>query len=415
MPYRFRIVGSLAALVLAGCSIASTKPPGSSAAASADTTATVIPSPVATLKASPTPVASASTAWRPVAEQQSVRAVQLEDVVWTGARFVAVGSARAGGGGVLDSADGLTWHLQSGDVSGPRGERLAVGQGGLVAIGEDADARAVSWHSVDGTAWSDPTATFGKGAGSNTVQVTDVIDNGAGWLAVGREDPACELYCGLKPVRALVWTSDDGLTWKRLAVQTSLIGGAMTGVEHTSSGFVAVGFVGLNAAAWTSPDGRLWARSADAPVLHAAVSGEGDGRTLMASVARGGAVIAAVGTEFPSGGEETQPGRAWWSTDGLSWSEATGDLFGESPLYMVTATATGFVAGGPSGPQVSGCGVWVSTDGRSWSCVSSTPEYLGMTPSAAASSPTVEVVVGYDMGVISDQGFPSQVWWRPVQ
>lgn len=417
MRHTTRVLSALAVLSVAGCSAQATPSISSSPSTSGVVIATPSLVPAATQTHAPTPAATVSTAWVAVPEQDSVRAVQFADVVWTGARFVAIGGALAGGGAVLDSPDGLTWHRVAGAASTGSPLALAAGLGGLAAIGSDADGRAMSWHSADGTTWLDPRATFGKGAGTDRVKVTDVIDDGPGWLAVGREDPYCNFNCDLDPVKALVWTSADGLTWTRIADQQTFSRGAMTSVAHTSTGFVAVGSAGLNAAAWTSPDGLVWKRSPDAPVFHAALSADGEAASIMASVASGssGAVLVAVGTEFPIAGDKARTARAWWSADGITWVEATGDRFEAGQLFQVAATSRGFLAGGPSAPPSCGGGVWSSADGRSWSCTSSASGYAGMTPYAAASSTTIEVVVGLDSSTHPDQGFPGGIWWRPVQ
>jgi hypothetical protein len=360
---------------------------------------------------SPTPTTTA--AWTKVAEQPDVQAVQFRDVAWTGTRFVAVATARAGGGAFLDSADGLAWHLQR-DVA-PAGfpERLASGPAGIVAVGKDADGRAVRWFSSDGLSWSDAGAAFGKGSGDDTIAVTDVVATDSGWLAVGREDPECNLNCGLEPVRALVWTSTDGLAWIRLADRPAFKGAAMLSVVRTGSGVVAVGSSGLAAAAWTSADGAAWTRSADAPALHTILSAEGDGAVQMASVAYANGVAAAVGTEFPMRGNAPPTGRAWWSTDGAAWVEAIGQAFAEGQLFTIAGTPSGFLGSGTGSPDCRG-GLWTSANGRSWTCTTAAPGYAGMTPYAAASSPTVEIVVGFDSSIESDTGFPGGVWWRPI-
>ena len=52
--------------------------------------------------------------WRAAPAQESVRRVQVRDVVWTGERFVATASVIEAGGGFLASSDGRIWTLQSG-------------------------------------------------------------------------------------------------------------------------------------------------------------------------------------------------------------------------------------------------------------------------------------------------------------
>lgn len=413
MPQPRRVV-ALTLLVLAGCTPAAPSP-----AAGTPPAQTPLAQPTASPVLTPTPGAPsplAPTAWTPVADQEDVQAVQFDDVLSFRTSFVAAAGLRSGGGAFLSSLDGLEWHIQHGPPGAPalpNPRRLAAGPDGLVAIGMDDEGRPVSWYSEDGLDWSNASRTFGEASGSNDLEVTDVVSTGTGWLAVGREDPRCSIGCGLDPVRALVWTSSDGLDWTRVPNEPSRKGGAMTSVTATGAVFIAVGSVGLNAAAWTSTDGTTWARTPDAPVFHEALSASGDAVSAMFSVAFGHGVIVAVGTEFPFDGPEAQTARAWWSTDGETWHEGAGERFAEGQLFAVASTPGGFLATGPSGPA-SCQGLWASETGRDWRCGASGAELDGMTPYAAAASEHLEVVVGFDGRVDNDDGYPGWIWTRSI-
>lgn len=301
MPHHSRVLVVLYLLIPLGCSAGA-----SPAASPSPTVSTASASPPGSsaqpLTAAPTitPAPSVNAAWAPVPEQAAVRAVQFQDVVWSGTRFVAVATTNEGSGAFLGSVDGMTWHRV--DVAGATGYpmRLAVGAHGILAVGYYGEGRVTSWHSDDGLTWSAASATFAKASTDSTIKVTDVVGTDTGWLAVGREDPACQTACGHDPIRALVWTSDDGLAWTWVKDQQALHGGAMTSVTRSSAGFVAVGAAGVNAAAWTSADGTTWIRAPDRAVLHSALSAEGDAVTAMSWVAVGDGVIVAVGTESRS-------------------------------------------------------------------------------------------------------------------
>jgi hypothetical protein len=348
--------------------------------------------------------ATAAAGWQPVPIQESVQRAPLDQVVWTGTRFVATSSGNAS----LDSADGRTWHLQGALAGADVTWGLAAGPLGIVAVGEQ-NGRAASWASPDGLRWTaGPDQPSLRGAGTDGVLATAVVAAPWGWLAVGSEDPACRGMCG-QPVRAIVWTSPDGLRWTRVPDQPSFANAAMTGVARWGQGFVAVGSVALGqtrdrAAVWTSPDGRAWSLVPDVPLFQLSPG------TDMTGVAAGHDLLVAVGTMAVSQGFGVSA-VAWWSDDGRTWQRATGDRFLGGQLFSVTSTPEGFLATGPSGePSCSG-GIWSSADGRSWTCIASDPAFAGFCPYAAAASLSVEVVVGLFNG---ESPAPGAIWWRGI-
>jgi hypothetical protein len=395
--------------LFAGCAApsSSTGPTASEPAGGATAT------PLVTPPGSVSPSIEPAGIWRPAPEQASVKDVQYLDVTWTGQRFVAIGVALGGAGTFVDSTDGLVWHEQPRSTAPGYPARLAAGPGGVVAVGS-IDGQLASWTSPDGVAWTSHAGAFPTPTtGSDTFTVTDVAALDAGWLAVGREDPPCNHNCGLAPVRALVWRSVDGIAWTLVPGQASLSGAAMTGAARWGPGLVAVGSAGVDAAAWTSIDGRAWTRAADAPTFHERPSTDPSLWTSMAGVAAGEGIVVAVGFEGNGGGHGPSA-RAWWSTDGGTWANAEGEQFqsgGEVDvrLSQVIAAAAGFLAVGFS---TGGCvgGIWASTDGRSWRCDAAASSFAGFSPSAAASSASVEVVVGLGSAPPGTDGRPGAVW-----
>jgi len=410
--------------LLAGCASTTPTPPPSPSASPAVTaspvataapTATALPSIAATPEPSPASPSPTTTAngWSAVPDQASVANTQLIDVVWTSTRFVAIGTDSAGNGAFLESTDGLTWNQQT-SVTDGRLDDLATGPNGVVAVGSLND-RPGSWFSTDGVTWK-----FGSGRfqlpslGTDVVKVTSVVATGDGWLAVGRRDAACNLDCGLEPLRAMVWTSHDGLTWTRIADQASFAKAGMTGVARLGSGFVAVGLAKGRAVAWTSTNGSTWTRAADDPDLHARAGLGAGAYVLVSGVAVGHGVVVALGMD---GGGVGEGGliRAWRSVDGRTWTKATGERFATGQVFSVTATPEGFLATGPSGVDSCRGGIWASADGKDWRCIAQDLPFEGFAPYAAASSPTVEVVVGLGNGSVpTETGEPGAVWWRPV-
>ena len=381
------------------------------------------PSPESTVFSSPTPTRTPAPTpdegWRPVADQASVQGVQYQHVVWTGTRFVATGTALGDPGDVfLNSSDGLTWQRQPAATANAYPASLAAGPDGVVAVGR-IDGRPASWFSQDGLAWTARADAFPVPTlGTDTIEVTAVVATDHGWLAVGREDPFCQTNCGLAPVRALVWTSIDGLHWTPVSDQASFSKAAMTAVARLDSGFVAVGIAGTHAAVWTSPHGMAWTRVPDSPLFHELPSADPSMSTTMAGITAAHGVVVAVGYEG-NGGAHGPAARAWWSKDGLAWALADGDHFlsgGEIDVRLtsVTVTPDGFLAAGFSSGGCVG-GLWASSDGRAWRCVGLDPAFAGFTSYAVAASTSVEVAVGLEAATNpTPAGLPGAVWRRTL-
>ncbi len=419
-----RFVRIAVAAILAGCASTnpSPSPSANTATAPASTvappSATTPPSPTLEPTSEPTPAspspATTANGWSAVPSQASVLNVQFGDVVWTGKRFVAVGTGHEGSGAFLDSPDGLTWNVQPNPTKGLP-SALAVGPHGLVAIGTIGD-RLASWASADGLSWTSRAGAFPvPTTGPDVIAVTSVIATDDGWLAVGRRDGICSLNCGLAPVGAIVWTSTDGLRWTREADQAAFGKAAMTSVTRLGSKFVAVGLALRRAVVWTSPNGSTWTRVPDAPMFHPRSSTPGSW-IQMTGVTTGNGVVVAIGMDAASLCQDVcgRSVRAWWSSDGTTWTKATGDRFLEGQAFSVNATPSGFIATGPSGPDSCNGGIWTSVDGRAWSCVASDPGFDGFAPYAAAGSLSVEVVVGLGDGQNTADGEPGAIWWHPV-
>jgi hypothetical protein len=375
------------------------------------------PTPIPT----PTDAMQTPAPWREVAAQPSVTGVEFHDVIWTGTRFVATASA-GDRGVILDSDDGLVWHEQSGGQKGKFPGDLAVGPDGVLALGS-IGRRLATWTSPDGLTWTVHPKAFpampdGSRFNEDTVQVTDVVATDKGWLAVGRRDPGCQINCGLDPERAYVWTSTDGARWTRIADHKAFKGAGMDAVARGDAGFVAAGTAHGDAAIWTSPDGVRWSRIPDDPTFH----GPGSMWLGEVDVAMRDGVVAVIGT-FNS--HDAARARAWWSSDGRTWSKASVAKARDAALHGVAATPDGFLATGWSlgcpgstnpDPYRSRGAVWATTDGRAWRCDVPDAGSQGFSAGMAAASDTVEVVIGStDPDDEDEESAPPRVgvvWYR---
>jgi hypothetical protein len=418
--YRRAAGGLAVALLTVGCAAGPSPVPTTATTPAAIATSAATPgattTPIATTAGTPAP-----TGWHAAPIQSWFATVQFSDVIWTGSRFVATVSGPGDGGSFADSTDGIDWRLQAQDDATWRPEQLASGPSGIVAVGTIAGTLA-SWYSADGLAWTpSPKGLPLPSLGDDTAYVGDVTPRGSGWLAVGRREPACNLDCGSNPSRAYVWTSPDGLAWTRVADQASLKGGGMAAVTSLVNGLVAVGVASAHPAVWASSDGAAWTRLADDPALREVASPNG----TLPSAATGVAVVdvdtvVVVGSAYaqdscaPGVKAELCPGaRAWWSTDGKTWTRAPIDLPIDGQIFGVAPAPAGLLAVGPSGACLGG--IWSSTDGTAWTCEATDPAFSGFGPYAAAASSTIEVAVGLtSAGQTSGSGLPGSVWVRAL-
>jgi hypothetical protein len=357
------------------------------------------------------------TGWTRMPAQDSVSGAQFQRVVWTGGRFVATAAALDGSGGLfLDSSDGATWNKQVTPSADRLPIVLAAGPLGVIATGS-LDDQITAWSSRDGQTWTvrrdafpKPTGTSGH-KGPTTVTVKGLVATNDGWLAVGREDPLCQLDCGSDPIRPLVWRSDDGLTWR--SVSTGGLVGGMDALARTTEGYVAVGLRKSRAAVWTSSDGSTWTAVPDVSLFHPSPTTVPPHSIEMDGVAADNGVVVGIGMDGPyeDGGTAM---RAWWSLDGRAWSKASVKASMSGQVFSVTSTPEGFLATGPSGEESCLGGIWESADGRAWDCAASDPAFAGFGPYAAAASSSVIVAVGLDASQNTDQGFPGAVWRKQL-
>jgi hypothetical protein len=201
-----------------------------------------------------------------------------------------------------------------------------------------------------------------------TVTPTGIVAVG-GWSAgyLGRSEPA-------------VWTSSNGRDWDRIASPAFALSddestGVIFDVIAFDAGIVAVGYEGselfeVDAAVWTSTDGVEWERVAD-PALG------GPGLQAMKDITVIENLLVATGSDGPMAS-------GWYSSDGVSWSRATGLESSLGVILDVAVDENQVVAVGyhtPSGWGNPGAGVpaffgpgvtdldvaiWLSADGRSW-------------------------------------------------
>ncbi len=294
---------------------------------------------------------------------------------------------------VPPEAVAISWDRVESEVLGGIGDQairdVIAGDSGLVAVGwdgSDGDVDAAVWHSVDGSSWTrvaHDQAVFG-GPGDQYMMAVAV--GGPGFVAVGEE--ASEDGTGI----AVVWVSEDGITWSRVPHDGMALGGAeqtnvfMKDITAFGSGVVAVGMDStggsVDAAAWMSADGMIWERVPP----DEAVFGGPQAQVMWAVVPAGpGLVAVGQGGDGAGSAGPGQPAAVWTSTDGRNWSRVPDQaaLLSGYPvggpdsgdwarMDDVIVGGPGFVAVGRIGrcPETAPCtedaAIWVSADGVTW-------------------------------------------------
>lgn len=246
------------------------------------------------------------------------------------------------------STDALAWQRVADETfTGVNGgiSDIAVGPAGFVAVGigrrtDDAFDRGLVWRSLDGVTWTAVPDDEGVFVGSGFAVVKSVSAGGPGYVAVGWENP------GGKDTNAVVWVSEDGTSWARIA-DPDLLGNPAESDYADLQGVVSGdgGLVGWGSAVWVSADGTDWELGADLQL------------GLVTSSPESGILIGL-----------THSGEVWRSSDGEQWirlRETDGSLFDGGAVAAAWDAQTVLILG--HAEDLSSPAVWTSIDsGDSW-------------------------------------------------
>lgn len=170
-------------------------------------------------------------AWERVEDAELV-GVAIADVTAAPGRFVAVGTGSDGTGTVglvLGSADGRRWERLA-TLPGTRLHRLVAGRPGFLALGRDAADRVVLLASTDARRWEAARSGAFDGA-----TIADIAAAGDGWVAVGSGGG-----------RARAWIAPDGLAWRASPMDGAdpvpgIASVAIRALTASGAGFMALG------------------------------------------------------------------------------------------------------------------------------------------------------------------------------
>lgn len=223
----------------------------------------------------------------------------LNDVVWNGSLFVAVGDA----GRILSSPDGITWTSRTSGTT-QRLNGVAWDGARFLAVGDGATILS----STNGSSWSS------LHTGDDGVWLQDVSYSGTRYVAAGNLYPADSAY---------VLTSTDGNTWIENATLPPGTG-TLYGVAWSGQTFVAPAYSSSQAPVLVSQDGLSW--------IEVIVST--DSTTTLS--------VLWDGNRFVVGGVV---GRLFLSSDGINWEQIS------------TPSSTNFLALASSGSTLMAAGV----------------------------------------------------------
>jgi hypothetical protein len=199
--------------------------------------------------------------WQRANDSADFHGARVWGVAAGGPGLVAVGQTgpadTPGPAVVWTSTDGLTWTRVPDDPVFHDGRMRAIANLpsiGLVAVGEDlAGDTGIVWVSKDGRTWTRAPADPVFGRPGIQVRIYTVTAGPTGVVAAGTLD------AGVQYGEAAIWTSSDGLAWKREPDGPEFLDTEVTASTRWNDRIVAVGDRGApdayQATAWLSPSG----------------------------------------------------------------------------------------------------------------------------------------------------------------
>ena len=283
----------------------------------------------------------------------------LNDVIWDGDAFIAVGS----GGAVLTSADGITWVAIESDT-GADLSAVAFYGSDIYAVGDEIILQSTD-HGASWTVKDRPREAVLEAVAINSSQVvvggyrrswgTAITliseDRGDTWQAVdswpnenlhmndlvyrdGLFVASTPSYEGLE---AWVTVSSDGKLWSEIAVSDAQELAVPHTIIHDGSQFI---LAGLDGTVFTSPDGFNWTRlqTPVRQVFYTSAAWSGSKLVLAGAPMCGGLWICYEPFDVPLGLSSTDGGLTWelfnidgeYESSGLAWGNGRFVSVGQS-------------------------------------------------------------------------------------
>ena len=399
--------------------------PSASPAPSASPPPSVTPAPSITPGPSLGPVA----AWTGLSWSSDSAALPPEDsdigvVVAWGGRYVGIGQHDTGDAyapAFFTSPDGLHWTLvqevagcgvvatEAPDPCGGRLDRLVPVADALLAVTDQAGPSCTTdtepcgvptvWRTVDGTHWTQVHSPTWDAAWASGGRLLSIAAGAPGILAVGAD--ADDAPIALFTADARTWTAVSSPAFDRAVfrdVTASLDGFVIVGRSGDPDGWAsgepsAPWGVGAPAA-WLSADGLTWT-AAD-------VDGRSFAGAELSDVGAGADGLFALGTT-PDSVAGMAPKAGWASADGRTW-RMIGDGYERPFGWRLASDGTHLVtmASGTTETGAWAVGYWASTDGETWTQLTSTRP-VEPPPSDVDGLPWYSFWVAPD-GIVQSQG-----------
>jgi hypothetical protein len=367
---------------------------------------------------------------------------RVQSVTRGGPGVVAVGSVHQsisrGTAGVWTSVDGRRWDaVPSEQFGAAQLEYVVDTPDGLFVFGRplgSSQAPHTVWRSSDASRFETVTTEAPSG-------IRHVVAGGPGLVAAGFElmgEPAAGV------VRAAIWISRDGRDWQRVAGDDRRFPrGNVAGLARTDHGFVAVGSeqappggIGAPVTAlvvWTSADGLRWRRIRDdralrdaTPAASAPLAAMKDRLLLVASIPSPAPSPTTTTTPAPP---QPQTGTAricgfptgieavFSSQDGTRWTQLTRDPPPFPGVSQAIAAHGRWLAAGTEGTcEAARAVAYISDNAKRWNRAIQDPRPAGPGPirfpmALGATKDGAVVFVGDLEQIILGQGGPDVWLW----
>jgi hypothetical protein len=289
---------------------------------------------------------------------------------------------------------GLSWSAPSAFPDASSIDDIVAWNGKLIAVGRiqnGGTSDAAIWDSDNGgTAWTRLGTDATTFADSQISGLETTPSGLVAWGWVGQ--PVCAgqgegMICGPTPV--MLWTSPDGVSWKRIADVSMFKGATIGGVTLGAQGLIAVGDTGWKEPAiWVSATGAAWQRLT-LPAGTFKDANFSDVRATSSGCVLAGGIGNSAPTSGGVSGADTGTAAVWWSPDGRTWSagtvtraEGVGTSLGRIFLGAGGMVGVGSASGGKSATA------WTSTEGRTWLPIANAELYAGV-PTPAPGAPSI--------------------------